>query len=530
MGSSIYMKSTGWKSFKYETTYRSRENDDWLGGFILLEKSPPYLIDGFRLDNGGQPDGVEEPIYGPEKEIQFEVKPTATIPTSEMARKADATAQAYYNLGWFSGIVMIAENGKAIFEKAYGQADIENNISNTVNTKFRIGSINKDYTAVLILQQIQRGNISLDDKLSKFELGFPKNIANKITVRHLLSHTAGFADIFIPKYLNNIREYKNINDILPLLMHKPLIYEPGEDQRYSNYGYIVLGAILEKITGKTFSQLLDENIHAITGCKNTDYNIAENISGEAKSYRYSVSGKKIDHTGQLEYPTPDGGMYATAKDLLTFFQALFFSEKLIKDEYKVLMLTDYQDSKHTWKYILKNPRSGAGFAGGGPGVSAVVEANFHKNHFIIVLANTDRGVAEDIAQSIARAYKGKKYDEPKLPPANYLYDIYKKHGKDYLINNFKSALKEGGYEDSHAGLLNNAGYALMQEDNLEEAIEIFYANTVLFPKEANPYDSLAEAYLKKGEKEKAIKYYKKALEIDPDFPSAKRALKIMVNE
>ena len=336
------------EKFKYENTYRYMESDSWLSGFILLEKTPPYLIDGFSLDDGDRPDDVEEPIYA---EMNSQPKPVAFIPPSKLANKADAIAQAYHDMGWFSGIVMMAENGNVNFKKSYGLADIENNIPNTTDTKFRIGSINKDYTAVLVLQQVQRGNISLDDKLSKFNLGFPNKTADKITVRHLLNHTAGFADIFIPKYNNNIRAYKNINDILPLLMHEPLIYEPGKDQRYSNYGFIVLGAILEKTTGKTFGQLLNENIHSITGCKNTHYEIAEKINGEAQSYRYSVFGKKINHTAQLEYPTPDGGIYATAQDVLTFFQTLFFTEKLIENKFKVMMMADYQKTKHTWEDI-----------------------------------------------------------------------------------------------------------------------------------------------------------------------------------
>ncbi len=513
------------EKFKYETTFRSKKNGDWMGGFILIEHMPPYGIDGFGLDNGEQPKGVKEPIYGPGKIIEFKEEPIVTAALSEVAINADKIAQDYHDVGWFSGVVLMAENDKPYFQKAFGKADIENNADNTTATKFRIGSINKDYTAVLVLQQVQDGLISLEDKLSKFNLGFPNKIADKITVRNLLNHTAGFPDIFIPEYLENIRDYKNIDDIMPLLMNEPLVFEPGEDQQYSNYGYVVLGAILEKVTGKKFGQLLDDKIHAITGCKNTDYNIAENISGEAQSYRYSVTGNKINHTPNLEYPTPDGGMYATADDLLNFFSMLFYTEKLLKDEYKVLLVNDFNKSDLSWKELLNNPRAEAGFAGGGPGVSAVMEINFHKNHFVIVLANTDRGVAEEVAHSIVNAYKGGKVKKAQIPPANYLFQIYKKEGKGYLVNNFKKILKEGGYNDKHSILLNSAGYALMQEDKLDEAIDIFSANTTLFPDEANPFDSLAEAYLKKGDKINAKKYYEKALAIDPTFPSAKSALK-----
>ena len=98
--------------------------------------------------------------------------------------------------------------GKPFFEKAYGLADIENNIPNTVDTKFRIGSINKSYTDVLITQMVAKGKLSFDDKLSSFNLGFPREIGDKITLRHILTHSAGFSDIFIPQYLKHIRDYK----------------------------------------------------------------------------------------------------------------------------------------------------------------------------------------------------------------------------------------------------------------------------------------------------------------------------------
>lgn len=511
------------EKFAYELSLRSENTGDWIEGTMNLESTPPYRIDGFGLEIGSQPD-AEEPIYSPSRRVKFEAKPVQSIPASKFAAKADEIAQAYHDLGWFSGVVLAAKDGKPTYQRAFGMADIENQVPNTMDTKIRIGSINKDYTAVLVLQQVQRGKLSLEDRLSKFGLGFPKKIADKITVRQLLNHTAGFPDIFVTEYTNNIRDFKNIDDILPLFLNEPLAYEPGTDNRYSNYGYIVLGAILEKTTGKKFSQLLAENIHAVTGCSDTDYDIAENISGEAKSYRFTVSGEKIDHTPQLEYPTPDGGMYATAGDLLQFFQVLFFTEKLLENEHKILMVNDFQDTDRTWQDVLDNPRAETGFAGGGPGVSAVVEMNFHTNEFLIILANTDQMVTEHMAQRMLDAKRGRKFPPASLPPANYLYSVYKNQGAEFLTENFGQVLREGGFRENHSGILNNAGYSLLAEGKLGEAIDLFRANVQLFPKEANPCDSLAEAYLKSGDKANALKYYRKALEIDPDLPSAKQAV------
>ena len=429
-------------------------------------------------------------------------------------------------MGWFSGVILIAEGGKPFYQKAFGYADIENKIPNTINTKFRIGSINKTYTDILLLQLMEKGKLSLDDKLSQYLGGFPKETSEKVTIKHLMTHTAGFGDIFIPKYINNIRDYKSIDDILPLLRDEPLQYQPGTDQRYSNYGYIVLGAILEKITGKSFASLLEENIFQVLGHTNTHCEIAENIEGEAKSYRFTLSGKKVDHTPKLEYPTPDGGMYSTAKELYEFMQSIFYDERLITNDSKLLKTFDYEPKKgYTWEKVLESPNAAIGDAGGGPGVNTVVEMLLKDNFTVMVLANTDGGIAEEIGIKLFRFYRGKNIEAPKLPAANFVYQQIEQNGIDNVKANFKKILQDNGYGRPDPMILNRIGYALMNEDQLEMAIAVFHANVDLFPKEANPYDSLGEAYYNKGDMASDRKYYKKALEIDPEMTSARMMLK-----
>ena len=494
----------------------------WLGLTLNLEETPPFKVAGLSIDVSNLPSAEEAPIWpvGAAKIAQ----PTLAS-KEEIARQARPIAQAYHDMGWFSGVVLLAEKGGPFFQEAFGYADIEKEIPNTLATKFRIGSINKDYTAVLVLQMVESGKLSLDDKLEKFQLGFPDEVAGKISIRQLLSHTAGFADIFIPEYLDNIRSYKDIDDILPLLRDEPLAYEPGTDQQYSNYGFIVLGAILEKLSGKDFETLLRENIFTPLGARNTHYRIAEEIEGEARSYRFTIAGEKVDHTGQLEYPTPDGGMYSTAAEQLDFFQALFYTDKLINDNSKALMFNDYASDGPAWAEISEMEGAMQGFAGGGPGVSAVVLFLLKENLMFIILANTDEGVAEEIARRIGQAALGRSVQKAQLPVENYLYAALKTQGSRQLKEGLDALLAEGGYEARSPMTLNALGYRLLNQGQPQDAIEIFRINTEFYPDEANPWDSLAEACLRAGDKEGALKYYRRALEIDPDFPSAKRMVK-----
>ena len=450
-----------------------------------------------------------------------------TKPSHEaMTSKANELADAYAELNWFSGVILMAEEGKPFYQKAFGMADREKQIPNTINTKFRIGSINKTYTDVLVLQLVERGQLSLDDKLGKYLDNFPKSTANKVSIKQLLTHTAGFGDIFIPEYLDNIRSYKSIQDILPLLRDQPLAYEPGTDQRYSNYGYIVLGAILEKITGKSFEQLLNDNIFQALGHINTHYQIAEQIKGEAQSYRFGLNGKSVNCTSNLEYPTPDGGMYSTAAELFEFMQSLYYDERLISDASKLSKVFDYDPPKEfTWEKVLNSPRAAIGDAGGGPGVSTVVEMLLKDNVTIMVLANSDRGIAEEIGFRLMQYYRGESVDPVQVPMTHFLYQTITGSTIDLTPKNLDQLLKKNNYESLSPQSLNQLGYDLLYEKNYAEAIKIFELNTTLYPEEANVYDSLAEAYYKKGDLKQAKKYYQKALDIDPELASAKEMLK-----
>lgn len=441
-----------------------------------------------------------------------------------LINKADEIIKQYIDPGWFSGSVVIFKDNKVIYDKSFGLADIERGINNTSATKTRIGSINKHFTAALVMQKVQSGKISLYDTLDKFELGFPKDIAEKITVRHLLKHTSGFADIFNNEYYKTYRSLKTIDDKLPLLLNKPLISEPGKKFNYSNYGYIVLGAILEKIEKKSFKLIINENILNVIKTKNTIYDLTENIKDKAKSYQFSPIGKKIDRTSRLENLTPDGGMYSTPYDLALFYSKLFYSNQLLNDQSKAIMLNSYKESNKTWPELLDSDKSDWLSYGGGPGVSAAVEVLIKDKLMVIALANTDGVVAERITQRLIQVHQGKPYKKVMLPLGLFAIKLLEKKGGIYFVDNIKHELSQAGYDNYGARPLNKLGFALINSNQLEQAINVFIANTQIFPQEPNTFDSLALAYEKAENKTKALLNYQKALSLNSNFESAKQAI------
>ncbi|MCJ8319724.1 MAG: serine hydrolase [Colwellia sp.] len=448
-----------------------------------------------------------------------------------LMNKTDEIIKQYTDPGWFSGSVVIFKADKVIYDKSFGFADLENKVKNTSATKTRIGSINKHFTATLIMQKVQSGKISLDDTLAKFKLGFPQDIAEKITVRHLLKHTSGFADIFNNEYYKTYRSLKTINDKLPLLLNKPLISEPGEQYNYSNYGYIVLGAILEKLEQKSFQLIINENILNVIKADNTQYALTENVTDKAKSYQFTPMGTKIDRTSRLENLTPDGGMYSTPYDLALFYSKLFYSNQLLNDQSKAMMKNHYKKSIKPWSEFLHSDKTKVISYGGGPGVSAAVEILIKDKLMVIALANTDGVVAERITQRVIEVHQGKEYKKVILPLGLFAMKLLEKKGDVYFVDNAKREFTQAGYDDFTtrplkftARPLNKLGYALINNNKIDQAISVFIVNSKIFPQDPNTFDSLADAYEKTGNNSKALVNYQQALLLDSDFDSAKQAI------
>jgi CubicO group peptidase (beta-lactamase class C family) len=439
-------------------------------------------------------------------------------------RSTEGIIDAYREADWFTGTVAIFDGDALIFDQSYGLADISQNIANESNTRIRIGSINKHFTAALVLRLVQRGELGIDDTLARFDLGFPDAIANQVSLRHLLSHRSGFEDIFTEEYRKTYKSLESISDKLPLLLDAPLRFEPGSDRHYSNYGYIVLGAVVERVTGKAFGVALEDEILEPAGLNDTFYALTADVPGKARSYRFTYAGNKQDRTGDLENVTPDGGMYSTPADLIEFFSKLFYSDAIINDEMKALMANGYSDRDISWGEVLESPTAVWSSYGGGPGVSAALELLLKDRLFIVVLANTDALVAEQISQRVVALYRGEEPEPAQLPVSVFAYQYLAEHGAETFSSQFEEALGSAGYADFSDAWLNRLGFELYGRGETERALLVLKKNAELFPQEENTFDSIAYVYEKIGDEAAAIANYRKALAINPEFTSSLEGL------
>lgn len=292
----------------------------------------------------------------------------------------------------FSGVVMLAKDGKPLLSRAWGMADPAKGIANRPDTKFNLGSINKFFTNIAIGQLAAAGKLSPNDTIRKHLPDYPSPVADKITIEQLLRHRSGLGDIFGPKFMAWHASLRKLSDYLPLFADAPLEFEPGTSQRYSNAGYVVLGLIIEKLSGQSYYDYVRDHITKPAGMADTgSYAIDENVPnraiGQTKRGPEGPLPQRQNNTATLPARgSSAGGGYSTAPDLLRLSQALL-ADKLIPKRW-----TD-------WLFTGKLDAPGArniGVAGGSPGVNAVLEIEPH--YTLVVLSNFDPPSAEEVAR------------------------------------------------------------------------------------------------------------------------------------
>ncbi len=416
------------------------------------------------------------------------------VMADEHADKLDKIVNEYYALGMFSGNILVAKNGNIVYEKQFGYADWEKKTPVTTETLFRIGSLNKMFTHTMIKQLENENKLNLDDQLSKYLDLYPKETGDKITIKMLIEMKAGLGDYLMnPAFNQNRDKFKTVNDFLEIIKDEPLLFEPGTGQEYSNSGYVVLGGIIEKVTGKSFVENLKERLINPLGLSNTHYLLlGETVPNMSNGTRITFTGGKIN-SRFLEQPSPAGGMFSNARDLLKLDQYL--------RQTGLLGLAIRAGGTQVWNSVLAQMKDG---------YTVIINSNFGQ-------------VADEIIMRFEDAVNGKDYPKPDVNMEMKMYDILKNGGISKLESSLKQLLESHGmlYNDRH---LNFFGYELMNDQKLDEAIEVFKLNAKLFPGEPNVWDSLAEAYMNKGDNELAIANYKKVLELAPNNPNAKKML------
>lgn len=362
---------------------------EWFEIGFQFEAESPHKLVGLRVEDR------EAPAGGAQVNTQT---PATPLTEGEALALVEKQLSELVSADEFSGTVIIAKGDRPVLQKAYGLASLEYNVPNRIDTKFNLGSINKIFTQVAIGQLVEQGKLSFDDTLGKHLPDYPNRVAaDKVTIRHLLDMASGIGDFFGPEFEAMPKDrLRTIKDFLPLFAGKPLEFEPGTKHQYSNGGYIVLGAIVEKVSAQDYYDYVREHIFKPAGMQNTDWYEADlPTPNMASGYtREGMEGKKARRNNLYTRPakgSPAGGGYSTAEDLFKFALALQ-AGKLRQPEFR-----EAKNSHPGNTTVFK----GLGIGGGAPGINALLLVGASaKDYTVILMSNYDPPSAEAAGKKI----------------------------------------------------------------------------------------------------------------------------------
>ncbi|MGH9745536.1 MAG: serine hydrolase domain-containing protein [Candidatus Acidiferrales bacterium] len=392
-GGFVFVKVEESTATQFNGIVKERDSDQYARVEMEVDAAEPHAITKLGIRAVPRPAEIPMPRMSQEEAI-------AAL-RGELEKSAAADE--------FSGAALVAKNGDAIFQQAYGLADRSKKIPNQIDTRFRIGSMNKMFTAVCVLQLAQAGKINLGDSLGKYLPDYPnKDVASKVTVHELLTHTGGTGDIFGPEYQQHRLELRSLQDYVNLYGKRGFAFEPGSRWEYSNYGFLLLGVMVEKVSGQSYYDCVREHVYKPAGMNSTGSEPeSENIAMRSVGYMKPDDGAWQPNTDTLPFRgTSAGGGYSTVGDLLRFANALLH-HTLLDAKYTELLTTGKVDTPRGDKYAygFEDQMRGSvrcyGHGGGAPGMNGDLVICPQSGYTIVVLANMDPPAAQKISRFIA---------------------------------------------------------------------------------------------------------------------------------
>ncbi|HEX8172316.1 MAG TPA: serine hydrolase domain-containing protein [Thermoanaerobaculia bacterium] len=367
----------------------------WFRISMTVEAEPPHRIAAYAAQR------IQPPHPKP-------------LSSEELVREVSAFVDRIAAADAFSGTILIAKDGKPIYQTARGYASRAYDAKINLDTKFNLASIGKNFTAIAILQLIEAGKLSFDDKVGKLLPDYPNaEVREKVTIRHLLTHTSGLGELYSPKYECLKGSLREVRDYLPLFQDDPhpLEFAPGDHWQYSNAGFILLGAILERVSGENFYEYIRRHVFAPARLSSTDYYEADaEVPNRATGYTHFLDLGENNYEFHIDVlrntllrttvrGNPQGGAFSSAPDMLRYANALptLVSPKTLADMTTAKVEARRVDAAVTyWGYGFEleeiNGHHVYGHTGGDFGVSSVFRVYPDAgNYTVIVLSNTDRG-------------------------------------------------------------------------------------------------------------------------------------------
>ncbi|MBK8786741.1 MAG: serine hydrolase [Chitinophagaceae bacterium] len=442
--------------------------------------------------------------------------------------------QTYHNYNMFDGAVLVAENGKIVYKGAFGLANREWNIPNKTDTKFMIGSVSKPITATLMLIQVQKGLVSLDKTIADYLPEFKNKPAANVTVKQLLSHTSGIPNYDIIKdfFPGLSRQNFTREAYVKVFMDSALSFTPGSRYFYSSWGYFTLGYIMERVSGKSYAQLMKDDIFDKLQMNNSgSYQHLQIVPNRATGYNYSFGGFTSADFRDQSNTMGTGDLYSTVDDLFKFHLALSNNTLLNKELTDEMLSPGMQPARYGYGWFNQNFKYTT---------EDSVAANFHlgmtegfisfmlripsTNSFTIILCNSSPTDFFGITKNLVKVL----YNKPvvlKEPIHKKTETNIAQLGAAKAVEAYKKMKADTAHYYVDWISMNFIAEQLLNLKRYEDARIIADNNVAEFPDKDLVMFTTGNIYLALNRKEDAIRFYKKTLELYPGYQEAKNKLK-----
>ena len=448
--------------------------------------------------------------------------------------KLSEIMKTYHKYNMFDGAVLVAENGKIIYQYAYGLANREWNIPNSTDTKFMIGSISKPITATLILILVQKGLIGLDKTIEDYLPEFNNKPAAKVTIKQLLSHSSGIPNYDIIKdfFPTISRQHFTRKEYVNIYCDSALAFVPGTRYLYSSWGYFTLGYIIEKITGKSYEQAMKDEIFSKINMQNSgSYLHTQIVPKRASGYDYGLGNYMSADFRDQSNTMGTGDIYSTVEDLFKFHMAIANHVLLTKELTHEMFTPGTRPARYGYGWFNQNFRYTA---------TDSITANYHlgstegfisfmlripeTNSMIVILCNSAPTDFFGITKNLIRVL----YDKPVLlkePAHKKMETIITANNAEKAVAAYKIMKTDTARYYVDWLQMYFLGEKLLSLKRYDDARIIAENNALEFPERDFVALSMANIYLALNRKEEAIKYYKKTLQLNPESEEAKNRLK-----
>lgn len=450
---------------------------------------------------------------------------------------------SYADRRGFNGTVLVAREGKVLLRAAYGQANVEWSVPSRTDGRYRIGSLTKPLVATLTMQLVQQGTLRLDGSLGDYlpDL-YAHTPAAPITIAQLLSHTSGLADL-PGSYTDAWWQTAARRGYAPMAFARewitPTLREhPGQQWRYNNNGFFLLGLVIERTTGQSLAFNLQERIFAPAGMTSSGVFTNEAVlQGLAQGYRRTPEGVLVHPQwidASVSYSA--AGIYSTADDLYRFDRALY-GDRLLDEETRRTMLqvhaAGYGFGWNVERWTLPDGSTlpVLSHTGSVPGYQSYYLRSETHQDSVIILSNFWQGaLVVAMGRDLMEVLNGK----PMQPAARSLDDLLTpiayREGLDAMVHAYESLGEQNPEYDRSERALNSLGYTFLRAGRKDAAVRVLQWGVAMYPSSANAHDSLGEAYRASGRADDARRSYEAALRLDPSSKSALAALAEMKND